>query len=251
MSQARVDLTPAYVIHSRAYRDTSLIIEVFTAVQGRLSLLVRGAKSGKLKKSLILQPFRKLQIAWAGRGELPILSAVEEVGGSMRLQGESLACGYYINELIYHLLPRFEAAPELFVMYWPVVESITDEAARDSALRRFEFSLLQHTGYAPLLGHEWNTGDVVDTGQVYRYRVPEGPEFADQADGLMISGQTLLELEAGQFDNLSNAKEARDLARILIHYQLNGRELLSRSLFSSLQKNTNANGSANESDTKD
>lgn len=238
MNPSRFDLNPAYVIHSRAYRDTSLIVEVFTAMQGRLSLLVRGAKSGKLKKSLILQPFRKLQIAWTGRGDLPVLSAVEEVGGSMRLQGESLACGYYINELIYHLLPRHEPATELFVMYWPVIEAINQAAERDGALRRFEFNLLQHTGYAPLLSHEWNTGAPIDAALQYRYRVPEGPEQVAQADGLMVSGQTLLELQTGRYDTLSDARQARDLARVLIHYQLNGRELLSRSLFSSLRQSS-------------
>lgn len=234
MSQTRVDLNPAYVIHSRAYRDTSLIVEVFTASQGRLSLLVRGAKSGKQKKSLILQPFRKLHVSWAGRGELPVLSSVEEAGGSLRLQGQALACGYYVNELIYHLLPRFEPAMELFVMYWPVIEAINDESIRDSALRRFEFNLLQQTGYAPLLGSEWQTGEDIVAEQRYRYRIPEGPEVADSGDGLMVSGQTLLELDAEQFESLTFAKEARDLARILIHYQLNGRELVSRSLFNSL-----------------
>jgi DNA repair protein RecO (recombination protein O) len=236
MSQTRFDLNPAYVIHSRSYRDTSLIVEVFTAAQGRLSLLARGAKSGRQKKSLMLQPFRKLHVAWAGRGELPVLSAVEEAGGSRRLQGEALACGYYINELIYHLLPRFEPAAELFVMYWPVIEAIEAEATRESALRRFEFSLLQHTGYAPLLSHEWDSGEEVVAGQRYRYRVPEGPEATAGDEGLMLSGETLLELEAQQFESLTHVKEARDLARILIHYQLNGRELLSRSLFNSMQK---------------
>lgn len=234
MSQTRVDLDPAYVIHTRAYRDTSLIVDVFTASHGRLSLLVRGAKSGKVKKSLILQPFRKLHIAWAGRGELPVLSKVEEGGRALHLQGQALACGYYVNELVYHLLPRLEPATELFVEYWPVLEAIHSDTARDSALRKFEFSLLQQTGYAPLLGSEWNTGVHVVAEQRYRYRVPEGPELTDSNDGLMISGKTLLELDAHRFDALTDAREARDLARILIHYQLNGRELLSRSLFKQL-----------------
>ncbi len=236
MSQSRYDLNPAYVIHARSYRDTSLIVEIFTPAQGRMSLLVRGAKSGKAKKSHILQPFRKLHVSWAGKGELPVLSAVEEVGASFRLQGEALACGYYINELIYHLLPRFEAAPELFVLYWPVIEAINNIETRDQALREFEFNLLQQTGYAPLLDSDWQSGDAVSPGQHYRYRIPEGPELTSVSQGLIVSGQTLLELHNEQFDHLSNMKEARDLARALLHHQLNGRELLSRSLFTSMHK---------------
>ena len=235
MSAARQDLIPAYVIHSRAYRDTSLIIEVFTPTHGRVSLLVRGAKSGKVQKALILQPFRKLHISWAGRGELPVLAAVEEVGEFIRLQGASLACGYYINELIYYLLPRHEPAPELFVQYWPVVEAISNEITRDSALRQFEFALLDQTGYSPLLSHEKNGSAEVDSAVNYYYQVPDGPVRAENSEskGVPVSGQTLLELSSMNFTSLTNNKEARDLSRALIHYHLNGRELLSRSLFAS------------------
>lgn len=235
MSVSRQELIPAYVIHSRAYRDTSLIIETFTPTHGRVSLLVRGAKSGKVQKALILQPFRKLHISWAGRGELPVLTAVEEVGESIRLQGASLACGYYINELVYYLLPKHEPAPELFVQYWPVVEAIRDEVARDSALRQFEFALLDQTGYSPLLSHEVNGSAEINPAADYCYQVPDGPVSVENpgVKGVAVSGQTLLELASMNFTSLTNIKEARDLARALIHYHLNGRELLSRSLFSS------------------
>ena len=107
---------------------------------------------------------------------------------------------------------------------------------RDAALRKFEFSLLEQTGYAPLLSHEWQTGNAIDAAQRYRYIIPEGPEPVGAGQGLTVSGTTLLELCHQRYNDLSHMKEARDLARALLHYQLNGRELLSRSLFTSLQK---------------
>lgn len=231
----RQDLHPAYVIHSRSYRDTSLIVEIFTPSFGRMSLLARGAKSGKVKKALLLQPFRGLHVAWAGRGDLPVLSAVEEAGTPVRLQGTALACGYYINELVYYLLPRHEPAENLFAQYWPVVQALSQEQGRDNALRRFEFALLEQTGYAPLLTHEKDGNREIQCMLEYRYQIPEGPVPAELAGskGVVVSGQTLLELAAMQFDSLSHVRQARDLARALIHYQLNGRELLSRTLFSS------------------
>ena len=95
---------------------------------------------------------------------------------------------------------------------------------------------MQQTGYAPLLDSEWQSGDAVELSRQYLYRIPEGPELTDSSKGLTVSGNTLLELHNEQFDQLSNMKEARDLARALLHYQLNGRELLSRSLFTSMHK---------------
>ena len=213
-----------------------------------------------------------------------MLAAVEEAGNTLHLQGQSLACGYYVNELIYHLLPRDDPAPHLFANYWSVVSSLDDLTRRDSALRQFELELLVQIGYEPLLDHDYVTGEPVVADSVYRYRVPEGP-FAvavhednsevlayrvdegsvgqsagtgqpgtgqhgsgqhgggqhgsgaspanESQHGFRISGQTLLDLAQGVFHNPLTLKEARDLMRLLIHYQLDGRELLSRTLFNS------------------
>jgi len=278
----RQQLQPAYVIHTRAFRDTSMIVELFTPEHGRVSVLARGVKTGKAKKSLLLQPFRSLHVSWAGRGELPVLSAVEEAGNTLHLQGQSLACGYYVNELIYHLLPRDDPAQGLFANYWSVVSSLDDLSRRDAALRRFELELLVQIGYEPLLDHDYASGEMIAQDGVYRYRVPEGPyavvgnaddsidacHRSDSADaavdnvkashanssthlqkssvpqgsqqgsqqGLLVRGKTLLDLATGCFENPVTLREARDLMRLLIHYQLDGRELLSRSLFNSYSK---------------
>ena len=65
--------------------------------------------------------------------------------------------------------------------------------------------------------------------------MPDGPVRVENSEstGVPVSGQTLLELSSMNFTSLTNNKEARDLSRALIHYHLNGRELLSRSLFAS------------------
>jgi len=232
---ARENLHLAYVLHTRAFRDTSLIVEVFTPQYGRVSLLARGAKSGKKKQSLMLQPFRSLHVSWAGRGELPVLSGVEEAGGFMRLQGLALACGYYINELIYYLVPKQEPAVSLFAHYWPALQAISDAAHRESGLRQFELLLLEQIGYDPQLTHDSGTGAPIQRGTSYRYLVPDGPVAVvgeNDTGGIVVSGDTLLDLDECVFNNPDSIREARNLMRALIHYHLDGRELVSRSLFS-------------------
>ena len=44
MSRSRVDGQPAYVLHSYPFRETSLIVEVFSRDHGRVALLARGAR---------------------------------------------------------------------------------------------------------------------------------------------------------------------------------------------------------------
>ena len=238
MNAGRKPLEPAYVIHSRAYGDTSVIVELITAGYGRLSVLARGAKRGKAQKSLLLQPFRSLHVSWTGRGELPVLTAAEEAGNVLRLQGEALVCGYYINELIYLLLPKYEPVPEIFAHYWPTLLACVDDVQRSKSLRQFEITLLEQLGLAPMLTADIVTGQRIQSQQVYRYRVPEGPVAQEHANGngVEISGASLLGIAAMDFSLQKTEKEARNLTRALIHYHLDGREIKSRTLFKELKK---------------
>ena len=60
------DLHLAYVLHTRPFRETSLLLEILSAEHGRIAVVARGAKRGKSKHSSILQPFMPLQISWYG-----------------------------------------------------------------------------------------------------------------------------------------------------------------------------------------
>jgi DNA repair protein RecO (recombination protein O) len=59
----------AYVLHQYAYRDTSRIVEVFTAEQGRLTLFARGVNGAKSPLRGVLRPFQRLLLSWSGRIE--------------------------------------------------------------------------------------------------------------------------------------------------------------------------------------
>lgn len=235
MNAGRKLLEPAYVIHRRAYSDTSLIVELLTPAQGRVSVLARGVKRGKTQKSLLLQPFRSLHVSWTGRGELPVLTAAEEAGNALHLQGESLACGYYVNELIYHLVPKFEPAADLFTHYWPTIQSCCEPEKRQANLRYFEVALLQQLGLAPTLDHDIVSGTPTAVDSTYFYRVPEGPVPAASANGngVEISGASLLRISDMDFSEPQTQLEAKRLTRALLHYHLDGKPLLSRALFKS------------------
>ena len=79
-SPMRVAITPGFVLHRRAYRESSLLLEVFSRDYGRLGLLARGVRNSRSRRTALLQPFVPLQMAWSGRGELPVLSQVEADG---------------------------------------------------------------------------------------------------------------------------------------------------------------------------
>ncbi|MEM8661478.1 MAG: DNA repair protein RecO [Pseudomonadota bacterium] len=159
----RVKLQPSYVLHSRAYRDTSLLVEVFTAEHGRIGLVARGArrKSRNGSPAALLQPFAPMLLGFTGRGELKTLTATETAGRPQILVGERLYSGLYLNELLVRLLHRHDAHPKLFAAYGDALNGLASSGEIDGVLRQFELILISELGYGFELDVDGQTGAAV------------------------------------------------------------------------------------------
>ena len=116
----------AYVLHTRAFRETSLLVELFSHEHGRITAVARGAKRGKAKTSSIMQPFIPLQVSWYGDGELVTLTAAEVFGINHNLYGRNAICGLYINELLVKLMPKWDPCGLLFAGYQNCLENLSN-----------------------------------------------------------------------------------------------------------------------------
>src|SRR6476469_1823173 len=99
-SRVRCDAQPAFVLHSYPYRETSLVLEIFTRNYGRIALMARGARRPRSALRGVLLAFQPLLLSWAGRSELCTLHKAEWCGGLTQLKGIALLCGFYMNELL-------------------------------------------------------------------------------------------------------------------------------------------------------
>ena len=75
------DAQPAFVLHSYPYRETSLVLEVFTRNFGRVALVARGARRPRSALRGVLLAFQPLLLNWAGKSELRTLHKAEWQGG--------------------------------------------------------------------------------------------------------------------------------------------------------------------------
>src|SRR5512136_3080456 len=107
----------AFVLHTYPYRETSLIVEAFTANFGRVALVAKGARRPRSDLRGLLQAFQPLLLSWSGQQELKTLLRAEWRGGLPRVGGSALLCGFYLNELLLKLLPREDPHAELFADY--------------------------------------------------------------------------------------------------------------------------------------
>ena len=171
MSRAshRVEFTCGYVLHQRAYRDTSLIVELYTREHGRLSAFARAAR-GPRSRFRGLQPFRPLLLSWVGRGEAPTLTGAEGDGAApLPLAPDRLLSGFYLNELLLKLTVAHDPQPELYAHYASTLERLRAGEALDALLRRFEKRLLDLLGYGSELSCEANGRAVrADVGKPLR-----------------------------------------------------------------------------------
>jgi DNA repair protein RecO (recombination protein O) len=226
----RVQLDPAYVLHCRPYRETSLILEALSYAHGRVGLVARGARAHRSPWRGLLQPFRPLLLSWSGRHELMTLTGAEAAGGPS-LQGRALLAGLYLNELLVRLVPRGDPLPGLYEEYRLALETLHQGERDQPALRRFERRLLEILGYGMVLGERDDRGEPIDPARVYRYRVESGPVLGEGGEGVPVRGATLLELTHGPLADPAAAREARQLMRYVLQHYLGDRPLGSRALF--------------------
>ncbi len=231
----RAVLQPAYILHSRPYRDTSLLLEAFTAEDGRLSLVSRGARRRARggSGSALLQPFTPLLLTFGGRSELKTLTAVESAGAALRLAGERLFSGLYLNELLVRLLHRNDPHPGLFAAYGAALEGVSGDDEIETVLRRFEFTLLDELGYSFDLAAEGDTGAAVRSGHWYHYR-PDCGLVAGRDHGgataAAFAGDDLLLMAAGEFGGAAR-QTAKRLLRLALAEHLGDAPVRSRDLF--------------------
>jgi DNA repair protein RecO (recombination protein O) len=221
---------PGYVLHTRPYTESSLLIDVFCRQFGRFMLLAKGARRQKSGMRGVLMPFQPLLMSWSGKGQLPILTSVETQGFVNGLAGTHLHAGYYINELVLKLLHRFDEHKNLYDAYDATVYALTQEKDANALLRVFEKKLLQEIGFGIILDHDVETGKAIERKARYRYMPQFGPVASDSSEDsdLEVSGQTLIAFQNEEFETSESMQQARMLTRNLIYQQLGGRELRSR-----------------------
>lgn len=232
--QTRVSLEPAWILHHYPYRDTSLLLEVFSREYGRIGLVARGARSAKGRWQNQLQMLRPLLLSWSMRGELGTLTGVDSRGGMGVLPGRQVLCACYLNELLMRLLTRHDPHPELFAAYEEALLMLG--SAEEQALRLFEKRLLQSLGYGLLLDCEYDSGAAVEDGCLYEYRMEKGPVRCRQLTdrGIFLQGASLLALHRESLQDPQACREVKKLMRAALALYLGERPLRTREVLRQL-----------------
>ncbi|MGN7840065.1 DNA repair protein RecO [Stenotrophomonas sp. 22385] len=237
----RIDDEPAFVLHARSWRETSLLVEVLTEQHGRIGVLARGVSSPRSQAlRAALQPLQWIRLAAVQRGELAQLRGAEALDAAPRLSGEAMLAGFYVNELVMRLAPRQDPLPELYDHYTQVRQRLGATGPLAWTLRRFERDLLEALGFGFDLEHG-SDGEPIDPAARYELDPQEGPRRLLSERGVdprrgTATGSALLALANDVLpgpDDLASLR--RGMRAVLLHH-LGGRGLKSWEMLEDLAR---------------
>lgn len=260
-----LDYLPAFILHTRPFKENQLLMEMLVAGEGRVSVIgYKGSKKNTAKTAL-MQPFRALVVQVKKSAGLRTLKSVEQNQLLSKqlsaLKSKSLFCGFYLNELIYRLCSADAEYETLYPLYVYSLKNLSDLAVIDESdldvthhglylewiLRQFEFSLLQMLGYGVSFESELSMQQPIVESLHYQLHVDQG-FMIDAAKPSSISGKDILainkhlniklskadfiQLDAGRLQELkTELKIAKHILRVCLHRHLGDKPLKSRELF--------------------
>lgn len=225
------EFSPAFILRRNAYRDTSLLLDMFTLEAGKITCVAKFGQGKTSRAKGMLEPFRQLDASWTGRGEVFTLFNAEEKR-RYPLKGTGLIRAIYANELLLRALWQHQPQPELFAHYQQTLLRLEDPADA-LALPLFELQVLATAGYVLNVWHDDATGHDINPAVRYRF-LPDHGLYVDAGEGkgVPIAGHLLVALRQPETMNLEQRLELRHTLDHLIQMLLKGNTLNARRLFS-------------------
>lgn len=235
--EIRIVGQPAFVLHSYPYKETSLIIDVFSRDYGRVALVAKGAKRPHSKLRGALQTFQPLSVGWTGKSEIKTLTDAEWIGGLLPLEKSALLCGFYLNELLLKLLARDDPHPSLFNHYVATLNQLAHDEPPPIVLRKFERALLKETGVGGDFSLSFETGEAIVATDTYVVDPEQGPRTPRAEDNApRVSGKTLLDMEREDYSDSNTQLQSKFLMRFLLAHHLGGAPLNTRQILLDLMQ---------------
>jgi len=228
------ELQSCFVLHSRPWRETSLLLDVLSENYGKIGLCARGVRGKKSSQRSLLQPLTPLLLSWTGKGDLQTLTRTESAGAAIKLTGTALYSSFYLNELMVRLLHRHDPHPRLFHHYQQTLQKLSKSNQLEQTLREFELQLLLSLGYGINFEVD-NNGEPISEN--ISYRLAEEGMFipldipSSCNNTREFSGSDLLSIADKNWQNSTVLKAAKRILRYSLNPLLGDKPLQSRKLF--------------------
>ena len=220
-------LQKAYVIHSRPYKETSLIVTFLTEKKGKISAVAKGAKRKNSRLSGNLEPFQCLNIDYRGKSDLKSLVLAEPIEAFEDFFGsENLYSAFYVNELINYLVAQADESMEIFDIYKKCISNLKRNNQIEKILRDFELNILSVLGYEINFLSDYDSNEPIMNGLRYKYSPQSGFSKSEQG----YDGKILKEINERKFSK-NSLQACKEINRTTINYYFEELNIKSRIFF--------------------
>ena len=198
--------TPAIVLKSFPYGDTSLIARCFSKNNGKISLIIKGARTRKSGKSSQFQPLSYINIIYHHKSsrKLQVLSKADFIQYWSNILDDlrSITLAMAILEITDKTLSEGDSNPEFFTILIKILQLYNEKGSNPNLLFWFfECALLSHLGFQPNLEQRELPGVLLPDPN-------SGPN----------SGIILASLLSGDINNLPNDKITKKDREVISEY---------------------------------
>ena len=218
------------VLRAKPYRETSLMVDIFTREAGRLTGVQKGYRNRKGQRAI--QPFLIGHLVTSkGDGLVNIYEFETTENLAPR---EQVAAGFYVLELVYRALGERQVEQRVFDVVSSVLRSL--EEAERPALRTLERCLLDDLGYGIDFQYaEDGSGESceIEADNVYEFVAGQGFLRCDSGRGrdeLSLTGQEIRDIAKEQYTSVKTAAQARRLYQSALTPLIGDKPLQSRRL---------------------
>ena len=141
----------------------------------------------------------------------------------------------YVNELLTTMLPPGEANTEVFSAYFVLLQNAVAKL-EESSLRKFELELLKILGYFPDISADAVSGQAIDEDLHYQFIINDGFVACEATARDSVSGSVVIDWCRGDYSGESVLRLARSVLRSTIDFNLHGKTLKSRDVFSEMMR---------------
>lgn len=231
-------LIDGYVMHRIPYRETSYLVDVFSADTGVFRGVAKGVRGSKTDRKSLLQPFQRLTFSVTGRHELKSIGRVEPNASRVNLVHKGLFCALYVNEIIARVVPAGLPCEAVFSIYEATLAELAscdvsdDMREFERVLRSFEIALLLDLGYLPDLQLCTDGLTEIEPDNTYALAPQSGftPTYKDERGSNIFRGIDIQAIESATWDN-DSLRAAKRFTRIALAPLVGEKPLKSRALF--------------------
>lgn len=150
-----VNTTDAIVLRRREFRETSLLVTLFTKDFGKINGLIKGARGARAQAGLNPQLFTLNRIVFypRKRGDLDMVTECDLIDffDDAKRDLERLAFASYFGELVDVVGQARQPSSELFDLLLNSLKRLSDNSSAKRTARIFEIKLLKILGLSPNL----------------------------------------------------------------------------------------------------